>query len=103
MSFKVTFIGAGSISFTRTLVRDLLAVPEFQNIQISFTDINERNLAMVKELVQRDIEHNGLDIKIEATADRRKLCEMRSMLLMLLESVAWRHLSRILRSARIRH
>lgn len=72
MSFKVTFIGAGSISFTRTLVRDLLAVPEFQNIQISFTDINERNLAMVKELVQRDIEHNGLDIKIEATADRRE-------------------------------
>ena len=72
MSFKVTFIGAGSIGFTRTLLRDLLSVPEFHDLQIAFTDINERNLAMVQELAQRDIDQNGLHIKIEATTDRRE-------------------------------
>jgi len=30
MSFKIAFIGAGSIGFTRTLLCDLLSVPEFQ-------------------------------------------------------------------------
>ncbi|MFW6271331.1 MAG: alpha-glucosidase/alpha-galactosidase, partial [Bacillota bacterium] len=72
MSFKITFIGAGSIGFTRRLLTDILSVPAFQDIDISFTDISERNLEMVTQLCQRDIDENGLDIKIEATTDRRK-------------------------------
>lgn len=72
MSFKVAFIGAGSIGFTRNLLQDLLSVPEFHNIQIAFTDINKRNLSMVTQLCQRDIDANGLDIKIQATTDRRE-------------------------------
>jgi len=72
MSFKVVFIGAGSIGFTRGLLRDLLAVPEFHNIQVAFTDINKHNLEMVTELCQRDIRENGLDIQIESTTDRRE-------------------------------
>lgn len=71
MSFKVTFIGAGSIGFTRSLLRDLLSVPEFHNIDVAFTDINERNLDMVTQLCQRDIDENGLDITIQSTTDRR--------------------------------
>jgi alpha-galactosidase len=72
MSFKVTFIGAGSIGFTRGLLRDLLAVPEFRNIEVAFTDINQKNLEMVTELCQRDINENGLNIQIEATTNRRE-------------------------------
>ena len=72
MSFKVAFIGAGSIGFTRSLLRDLLSVPEFHDIEVAFTDINERNLSMVTQLCQRDIEANGLDIKIQSTPDRRE-------------------------------
>ncbi|AZN39733.1 alpha-glucosidase/alpha-galactosidase [Paenibacillus albus] len=72
MSFKVTFIGAGSIGFTRGLLRDLLAVPEFRNIEIAFTDINAHNLEMVTQLCQRDIDENGLNISIEPTTDRRE-------------------------------
>ncbi len=75
MSFKVTFIGAGSIGFTRKLVQDLLGVPEFRDISIAFTDINENNLRMVTELCQRDIEANGLDIRIESTTDRAAAVE----------------------------
>jgi len=72
VSFKVAFIGAGSIGFTRGLLRDLLSVPEFRDIEVAFTDINERNLEMVTRLCQRDIDANGLSIKIQATTDRRE-------------------------------
>ncbi|HLS91647.1 MAG TPA: alpha-glucosidase/alpha-galactosidase [Limnochordia bacterium] len=72
MSFKVAFIGAGSIGFTRNLLRDLLSVPEFRDIEVAFTDINERNLDMVTRLCQRDIDANGLNIKIQSTLDRRE-------------------------------
>ncbi len=69
---KIAFIGAGSIGFTRKLLSDILTVPEFRNIEVAFTDINQRNLDMVTQLCQRDIEANGLDIKINATLDRRE-------------------------------
>ena len=70
-SFKVAFIGAGSIGFTRQVVRDLLTVPEFQNIEIALTDINRQNLDMVYQLCQRDIRENGLPARLIATTNRR--------------------------------
>ncbi|CQR54575.1 alpha-glucosidase/alpha-galactosidase [Paenibacillus riograndensis] len=72
MSFKVAFIGAGSIGFTRGLLRDLLTVAEFKEIEVSFMDINPHNLQMVNELCQRDIRENGLKIVISATTDRKE-------------------------------
>lgn len=72
MSFKVAFIGAGSIGFTRGILRDLLSVPEFREIEVAFTDINAHNLEMVTELCQRDIRENGLKIQIQSTTDRRE-------------------------------
>ena len=72
MSFKVAFIGAGSIGFTRGLLTDLLSVPEFHDIEVAFTDINPDNLRMVTQLCQRDIDENGLNIKIHATPNRRE-------------------------------
>jgi len=71
-SFKIAYIGAGSIGFTRGLLRDLLAVKEFAQIEVAFTDINENNLEMVRALCQRDIDENGLNITIAATTDRRE-------------------------------
>lgn len=72
MSFKIAFIGAGSIGFTRGLLRDLLSVPEFHDIEVAFTDINAHNLEMVTELCRRDIRENGLQVPIAATIDRRE-------------------------------
>ncbi|WP_407270904.1 alpha-glucosidase/alpha-galactosidase [Radiobacillus sp. PE A8.2] len=71
MGFKVTFIGAGSIGFTRGLLRDLLSVPEFNNMEVAFTDINQKNLDMVTQLCQRDIKENGLNITIQSSTNRR--------------------------------
>lgn len=72
MSFKIAFIGAGSIGFTRGLVRDVLSVPEFADIELAFTDINQQNLEMVTELCQRDIKENNLSISIQSTINRRE-------------------------------
>lgn len=72
MSFKLTVIGAGSVGFTRTLFSDLMTVPEFRNIEVAFTDINQHNLDMVTTLCQRDLEENGVPIRIHATLDRRE-------------------------------
>lgn len=72
MSIKVTVIGAGSIGFTRNMVRDILCVPEFQDTRFAFMDIDERNLRMVYDLVKRDIESANLPATITATLDRRE-------------------------------
>ncbi|WP_100406082.1 alpha-glucosidase/alpha-galactosidase [Bacillus solitudinis] len=72
MTFKIAFIGAGSIGFTRGLLRDLLAVPEFKKIEVAFTDIDPKNLEMVTQLCQRDINENGLNITIQSTLNRRE-------------------------------
>lgn len=72
MSFKVTFVGAGSIGFTRGILRDLLSVPEFHTIEVAFTDIDKNNLEMVTQLCQRDIDENGLDITIQSSLERRE-------------------------------
>jgi alpha-galactosidase len=72
MPIKIAMIGAGSIGFTRRLMRDILAVPELADTQFAFTDLSQQNLDMVAQLCQRDIDHNKLPATIEATTDRRR-------------------------------
>jgi len=72
MSFKIAVLGAGSVGFTRTMVRDILCVPEFQNITIALHDINEHNLSMVENLVKRDIESSKLGARVISCSDRKK-------------------------------
>lgn len=72
MPIKVALIGAGSIGFTRRLMRDILTVPELTDTHFAFTDLSPRNLEMVTQLCQRDITANGVAATIEATTDRRR-------------------------------
>jgi len=71
-NLKICFIGAGSLGFTRQLLADCMTVPELRHAQISFMDINQRNLDMVTQLCQRDLEANGITTKIHATLNRRE-------------------------------
>ena len=72
MAFKLTIIGAGSLTFARTLFTDIMHVPELRGIEVAFTDINPDNLDRVTRLCQRDLEANGIPTKIQATTDRRE-------------------------------
>ena len=56
---KISFIGAGSIGFTQTLVRDLLKVPEFHDTIFSFHDISDEEMDFVVDVVKT--EHNNLE------------------------------------------
>jgi len=72
MPLRIAMIGAGSIGFTRRLVRDLLAVPELADATFAFTDISPTNLDMVTRLCRRLIEANSLPARIDSTPDRRE-------------------------------
>ena len=90
MSFKVAFIGAGSVGFTRTLFTDLMSVPEFRDMEVAFTDINQHNLDMVTELCQRDLKENGIATKIHWIEEKR--FRVQGILLIVCASVCWRAL-----------
>ena len=72
MSIKITFIGAGSVGFTRKLFRDILSVPELEDTHFAFTDISAKNLDMVAQLCHKDIRTNNLPATISTTTDRRE-------------------------------
>ncbi len=72
MALKIAVIGAGSIGFTRRLMRDILSVPELRDAQFAFHDINARNLEMIAQLAQRDIDGNHLPARLTTSLDRRE-------------------------------
>jgi alpha-galactosidase len=71
MPRKIAMISAGSIGFTRRLLRDIRSVPELADTTFAMMDLSEQNLDMVTQLCRCDIAGNGLPTLIEATADRR--------------------------------
>ena len=71
MTVKIAMIGAGSIGFTRTLIHDILVVPELADTTFALTDISPHNLTMVTQLCQRELAASGLPATISATQDRR--------------------------------
>lgn len=75
MALHIAIIGAGSIGFTRKLVRDILAVPELQSTHFALTDISRSNLEMVDRLIRRDIAFSKLPATVQATLDRRLALE----------------------------
>src|SRR5215813_9631433 len=74
-AMKVAVIGAGSVGFTRKLVRDLLKVPELQDTEFALHDINPDNLDMVAQILRRDIEANRLPAKVTTSVERRRALE----------------------------
>lgn len=69
---KIAIIGAGSVGFMRTLVRDILTVPELRETQFALMDINLRNAEMVAQLLDKDINAAGFPAKLHLTTDQRE-------------------------------
>lgn len=67
---KITFIGAGSVKFTRNLVRDLLTFSALKDCTITLMDTEEEALALAKAACERIIEAGRYPAKIVATTDR---------------------------------
>ncbi|MBC7320345.1 alpha-glucosidase/alpha-galactosidase, partial [bacterium] len=75
MSKKITFIGAGSLGFTRALVRDLLTFPAFQDATLALMDIDEERLNFAKTAVEKIIKAGNYPAKIQATLNRAEALE----------------------------
>ena len=69
---KITFIGAGSIVFTRNLCSDILLTPAFQDANITLMDIDAKRLERSCDLVKTIIHQRGLQATVQATLDRRE-------------------------------
>lgn len=67
---KITFIGAGSLGFTTTLVRDILSFPLLEDAQIALMDIDPERLAFSHQSVDKLIKAGNYPASVTATLDR---------------------------------
>lgn len=67
---KIAFIGAGSLGFTRGLVRDVLTFPLLQDASLYLMDIDTERLEFAHKSAQRIIEMGNYPAKVTATLDR---------------------------------
>ncbi len=72
MAITVTFIGAGSLGFTRRLIRDTLGVGDLADTRFVLHDIDPDALEQVSRLCRRDLELSGLPAQIETELDRAR-------------------------------
>jgi alpha-galactosidase len=75
VSPKITFIGAGSATFTRMLIGDILSYPELRGATLSLHDIDSERLETAAGVARVTAEEAGASPAIEAHADRRAALE----------------------------
>lgn len=91
---KFVFIGAGSLDFTRDLVRDLMTFPAFDDCELMLMDINEKRLSYAKQGVERIVKAGGHHATVKSTTDRREaLKDADGVLITILQGgvEVWRH------------
>ena len=67
---KITFVGAGSMVFSTTLVGDILSFDELADSTIALMDIDEHRLEQTTRVAEAMVDNAGLDATIESTTDR---------------------------------
>jgi len=91
---KITFIGAGSLGFTRGLVRDILTFPALADSTLSLMDIDPDRLSFAETAVKRIVAAGNYPAKVEATLDRKKALEGADAVLCTILAApvsVWRH------------
>lgn len=69
---KIALIGAGSHTFARRLITDILSYPELRNSTISLMDIAKEPLDLITTFATKLVEQQGFKTRIESTANRRE-------------------------------
>ena len=67
----VCFVGAGSVEFTRQLLRDLLSFPELADVRLVLHDVDPRRLEVARALATAAVQRHGVRSEVAATLDRR--------------------------------
>ncbi|MFU8854388.1 alpha-glucosidase/alpha-galactosidase [Micromonospora sp. SL1-18] len=71
----ITFLGAGSVVFTRELLADILSFSELRDVTLSLHDIDPERLATAEAIARRTAEQLGASPKIRTSLDRRTSLE----------------------------
>lgn len=69
---KIAFIGAGSLGFTRSLVRDILTFPLLENSTLALMDINPERLDFARRAVERIVAEGKYPARVVATLNRKE-------------------------------
>lgn len=72
---KIAFIGAGSVVFTRSLVRDLMTFPAFQDAEIALMDIDDEKLMYATKSVEKIIASGKYPARVISTKSRIEALE----------------------------
>ena len=75
MPKKIAFIGAGSVTFTRNLVRDILTFPAFRDCEIALMDIKQPNLDYARKAVEKIAASGHYPAKVTATLNLAEALE----------------------------
>lgn len=68
---KFAFIGAGSLQFTSSVMRDLLTFPAFADCEIALMDCNPENLECIRRVCEKiKVAMNCPNCRVTATLDR---------------------------------
>ena len=70
---KIVFIGAGSLGFTRGLVRDLMTFPLLRDAEIALVDINQERLDFARRACEKIVALGGYPAKVTASRERREV------------------------------
>lgn len=68
---RIVFIGAGSLGFTRGLVRDLLTFPLLKDATVVLMDVDAERLEFSRRAVQTIVKRGKYPAKVVATMDRK--------------------------------
>ncbi|MBE3039444.1 MAG: alpha-glucosidase/alpha-galactosidase, partial [Chloroflexi bacterium] len=68
---NITLIGAGSISFSLSLIMDLWLTRSLWGSTITLMDISQERLDLLATLARRYVKESGIDLAFKTTSDRR--------------------------------
>ncbi len=75
MAPRIAFIGAGSVTFTRTLIGDVLSMPGLRDCTLALHDIDPARLDAAEAVARYAVDELGGAATVEASLDRRVALE----------------------------
>lgn len=72
---KISFIGAGSMVFTRNLVKDIVSFQAFHDVELCLMDIDEKRLRYAERCVRKIVQAADVPASVTVTMDRASALE----------------------------
>lgn len=91
---KIVFIGAGSLGFTRGLVRDLMTFPLLKDAEIALVDIDAERLEFAKKACEKIIKMGNYPARVTASLNRRDVLKDADAVLVTIlcgDTNVWQH------------